>query len=139
MRLTRALIVQDRVAVGEGAALGVLARDADRDPLDEQAREGERLGLPPVDPALVHALAPALELLQQLLVPLEAVRHLEQLLVQRLEPLRRDGGDDGAAGVGRDPSLLRRLRHRDRRLQPVVRIAKLLLGPRRRAPSPALR
>ena len=44
-------VVQDEVPVRERAALGVLAGQPDRDALDEQRREGERLGVAPVDAA----------------------------------------------------------------------------------------
>jgi len=43
--------VEDEVAVGEGAALGVLAGEADVDALGQQGAEGERLGLAEVDRA----------------------------------------------------------------------------------------
>ena len=51
------------MAVGERSTLGVLAGEADRDALDEQRAEGERLGLPPVDAAFLDRLQAALELL----------------------------------------------------------------------------
>ena len=44
------LVVQDEVALGEGAALGVLAGQPDRDPVGQQRGERERLGVGPVDP-----------------------------------------------------------------------------------------
>jgi len=37
-------IVEDEVALAEGPALGVLAGQADRDPLGQQRGEGQRLG-----------------------------------------------------------------------------------------------
>ena len=43
------------MAVGEGAALGVLAGEADVDAFGEQRAEGERLGLAEVDPAVASA------------------------------------------------------------------------------------
>ena len=43
------LIHQHRVALGEGAALGVLAGQAHREALDQQRAEGQRLGRRPVD------------------------------------------------------------------------------------------
>ena len=52
------LVVEDEVAVGEGAALGVLAGEADVDALGQQRGEGERLGLAEVDPALLERLDP---------------------------------------------------------------------------------
>jgi hypothetical protein len=42
-------VVQDQVALAEGAALGVLAGQADRRALGQQRRERERLGVRPVD------------------------------------------------------------------------------------------
>ena len=50
--LAGARVVEHEVAVRERAALGVLAREADRDPVLEQRRERERLRLAPVDPAV---------------------------------------------------------------------------------------
>ena len=41
--------MEDEVAMGERAALGVLAGEPHRDPVLEQRGVGERLGLPPVD------------------------------------------------------------------------------------------
>ena len=52
VRLARVRVVEDEVAVGERAALGVLAGEADRDAVLEQRGVGERLALAPVDPAL---------------------------------------------------------------------------------------
>ena len=54
VRLAGSRVVQNRVAVGERAALRVLARQADRNALLEQRRERERLRVAPVDPALVE-------------------------------------------------------------------------------------
>ena len=48
-------VVEDGVAVRERAALGVLAGEPDRDPVDEERRERERLRLAPVDAALLDA------------------------------------------------------------------------------------
>ena len=53
-RRARLHVVQHGVAVRERAALGVLAGEADRDAVDEQRCERERLGVPPVDAALVE-------------------------------------------------------------------------------------
>ena len=59
-------VVQHEVALGERAALGVLAGQPDRRALAQQRRVGERLGLRPVDPAVgADGLAPALELLDR--------------------------------------------------------------------------
>ena len=48
-------VVQHGVPVRERAALGVLAGEPDRDAVDEQRRERERLGLAPVDAALARS------------------------------------------------------------------------------------
>ncbi len=90
-------IVQHRVTMRERSALGVLARESYRDSLDEQRRERERLGLPPVDAALLDRLAPALELLHELRMRREPVGDAQQLVVQRAQTLGVDGGDDLAA------------------------------------------
>ena len=82
VRRSGAHVVEDVVAVGERPALGVLTGEPDRDPLDEQRREGERLGLAPVDPALLERPAPSLELAHELRVRREAVGDAEQLLVE---------------------------------------------------------
>ena len=52
-------------------------------PVDEQRRERERLGLAPVDAALVERVAPPLELLHELRVRREALGDAQQLLVER--------------------------------------------------------
>ena len=75
-------IVEHEVAVGERAALGVLAGEAHGDPVLEQGRVGERLALAPVDPALDDRLVAPLELLRELGVDREPGRHGQQLLVQ---------------------------------------------------------
>ncbi len=89
-------VVEDEVTVRERAALGVLAGEADRDPLDEQRRERERLGLAPVDAALVERDAATLELPRELRVDGEAVGHAQQLLVQLAQLGLRDRGVDAA-------------------------------------------
>ena len=68
------LVVEDEVAVGEGAALGVLAGEADVDALGQQRAEGERLGVAEVDPALLQRLGPFAERAAQLAVDGEALR-----------------------------------------------------------------
>ena len=80
--LTGLHIVEDVVPVGERAPLGVLAGQADRDPFDEQGRKGERLGLAPVDPALLERLSATVELLRELRVNGEALGHSDELAVE---------------------------------------------------------
>jgi hypothetical protein len=48
-RLARLGVVEDEVALGERAALDVLAGQADRHALGQQRGERERLGVRPVD------------------------------------------------------------------------------------------
>src|SRR5438046_2783649 len=69
----RLLVVERQVAVGEGAALGVLAGEADRRPLGEKRGEGERLRVPVLDRALVEDLEPAQERLAELAMDREAL------------------------------------------------------------------
>ena len=89
--LARVHVVQHEVAVRERAALGVLARHADRDAVGEQRAERERLGVAPVDAALAHGDAPALELRSELGMHGEALGQLEQRVGERDELLRRRG------------------------------------------------
>ena len=86
--------------VRERAALGVLAREPDRDPLDQQAREGERLGLAPVDAARVEGLAATHQLALELRVDREAFGHAMELLVQAAQAI-----------LGNRRHEVRRLRH----------------------------
>ena len=88
----------------------VLAGDPDRDAVDEQRRERERLRLAPVDAALVDRVAAALELLHQLRVRREALGDAQQLLVQLAQPLGGDRRDDGVAGRGGNAPLADGLR-----------------------------
>ena len=78
-------------------------------PSSTRDAERERLGLRPVDPALLaERLAPPLELARELRVDGEAVGHREELLVQRLEALLRDGGLGLLAAGAPGPALLAR-------------------------------
>ena len=132
VRLAGSDVVQDEVAMRERAALGVLAGQANRDALDEQAREGELLRLAPVDPALAERRAPALELAGELRMDGEAFRGLEQLVVQLAEPACSDGGHDVGVRSRRDPALISDGRHAlaESRLEPLVRVFQGLLDPR---------
>ena len=79
-------VVQHEMPLAEGAALGVLARQADGRALHQQRSERERFGVRPFDPlARRERVAPALELLQQFGMHGEAVRNSEQLVVELLE------------------------------------------------------
>src|SRR3954447_10003076 len=98
-------VVEDVVAVRKGAALSVLAGEADRDPLNEQACERQRLSLTPIDAALVESLAAAVELLLQLGMDREALRHGDERLVELAQPAGRDGGDDLRPGPVGNPAF----------------------------------
>src|SRR5207245_10578446 len=95
------------VAMGEGAALPVLPRESDRDSLDDERRERERLGLAPVDAAGLDRLQASLELPHELRMDREPVRHLEQQRVQRAKRVGRNSGDHLAGTLTRDPAFLR--------------------------------
>ena len=93
------------MALGERAALGVLAGEAHRRALGQQRRERERLGVRPVDAAVgPDRLAPALELLEQLGMDVEALGEVQQVVV---EPDQAVGGDRGLdLGRGRAVELV---------------------------------
>ena len=99
--LSGAGVVEDEVAVRERTALGVLSRETDRDTVLEEAREGEALGLAPVDPSLVDGLPAPLELALELRMDDEPLRHGEELLVQHAQPLVGHGGLHRLAGARR--------------------------------------
>ena len=86
-------VVQDEVALGERAALDVLAGQADRRALGQQRGVGQLLGVGPVDAAVgAQRGAAALQLLDELGVDGEALGRGQQLVVERLQALVRDRG-----------------------------------------------
>ena len=99
------------MAIGERAALGVLAREADMRALGQQGGEGQCFCVAVLDRPLVEDLLPALKRLAQLAVNGERVGELDQLRVQRPQALLGDLRLDlralgpvelaGAAGDGR--------------------------------------
>jgi hypothetical protein len=129
VRLPGHRVVEDGVAMRERAPLGVLAREADRDAVLEERGEGERLRVPPVDPALAECIAAALELPRELRVHLEAVGDAGELLVELAQAVRRHRCDDRLAGVRPRLRLGRRHGLRERRPQLVVRRPQDLDGP----------
>ena len=94
----------------EGAALAVLAGQPDRHRLGDQARERQRLGVAPVDPAFVDRGDAPLELLEQLRVDGEFARHLDQLRVELAQPLGGHVGIDLVLPLGLRDDLVARLR-----------------------------
>ena len=117
------------MALAEGAPLDVLAGQAQRRPLGQQAREGQRLGVGPVDGVarlVGERLAAAVELFDELGVDGEALGHFEQLLAQLPQASGRDGGLDVRAGGAVELVLAGRVfaavlgDFGDLRLQPLV-------------------
>ena len=96
LELAGAGVVEHEVAVRERAALGVLAGEADRDAVAQQRGERERLGVAPVDAALVERRQAALELALELRVDREPVGDAHQLLGQPAQALLAHGGLDRA-------------------------------------------
>ena len=136
VRRARVQVVEDEVAVREGAALGVLPGEPDRDPLAQERAVRERLGLAPVDPALVERLDAPLELPRELRVDGEAVRHPQQLGVELAQARGRDPGRRRprrrrTAAAPRAPCDRRRTRSAGRRGPP-----SSTRPPRPRAPRP---
>ena len=95
-------------------------------PSSRREANARGLRLAPVDPALGEGVAPSLELLRKLGVHLEAGGNLEQLLVQRAQPLDRHRGDHGVSGVPWDARLAWRLGLGEGRAKLVVRLAQRL-------------
>src|SRR5436309_3325059 len=84
-------VVEDRMALAEGAAARVLPAHADRDALEQQRAEGERLGAAPVDAApLADHLRARLHETRGPRVRREALGHT------------REGGGDLVQHLGRD-------------------------------------
>src|SRR5881296_3354815 len=84
-------VVEDGVALAEGAPAGVLPAHADRDALEQQRADGERLGAAPVDTApLAHHLRARLHETRGPRVRREALGHV------------REGGGDLVQHLGRD-------------------------------------
>ena len=84
------LVAQREVAMRERPPLGVLAGEPDVGSLGEQRGECEGLGVAVLDRPGLEDLGPSLERLAQLAVDREALRHAQQLLVERPQPLLGD-------------------------------------------------
>ena len=91
------LVDEGRMALAEGAARGILARQADRMPFDQQRAEGQRLARGPVEaaPGLEHG-ALAVQQAAHRPVQVEALGHAGQ---GRAHLRHRLGRDAGLAGV----------------------------------------
>ena len=70
--------MKDGVTVRERAAFRVLSREPDRNPLDEQRREGEAFRLAPVDASGLERLGAPFELAQELGMDGESLGYVEQ-------------------------------------------------------------
>ncbi len=88
------------MTVRERPALRVLPGQADGDSLDEQAGEGEVLGLSPVDRSLVQRGNAPLELARELGMDGEVGADADQLLVERVELVGGDSSDDLGRNLG---------------------------------------
>jgi hypothetical protein len=95
------LVDEHRVALGEGAALHVLAGEAHPVAFEQERAEGQGLGHGPVEPlaGVQHLLAVVEEALDRA-VEMEALRHLGQRIADPLQGLGRDAGLAAAGIVG---------------------------------------
>src|SRR5438067_9298796 len=84
-RLASSGVVEREMALAEGAADGVLARQPDGNAFDDKGAKCERLGMPPVDRCIgaVEGDAAALQGTVELRMDLEVRWEGEQLGVQR--------------------------------------------------------
>src|SRR4029077_1049773 len=123
-------VVQDEVTLAERAALRVLSGEPDRGALAQERRERQGLRVGPLDLAVFEGGAAPLELLQELWDAREAVRNLEELLVQRREERR----GNRRLGLGRrrlcagDPlGLLARSLFAQMRLERLLNVGEALV------------
>src|SRR6266852_3443962 len=87
------LIDQHRVALREGAALGVLAGEPHRTAVEQDRAEGKRLRGRPIDAlAGLDRLGPRVEETLDGAVDVEALGHRGDLLADLLQRLDRDAG-----------------------------------------------
>ena len=110
--LLGALVDQDAVPLAERAPAGVLSRETDGRPLEEQRAEGERLRERPVDLALVERHAMGLENALELRVHRETLGARHQPVDDPLERPALDVGRDAHRRIGlrrREPRLARRV------------------------------
>src|SRR2546428_5954237 len=99
-------VVEDGVALAEGAAARVLPAHADRDALEQQRADGQRLGATPVDgPSLAHHLRARLHETRGPRVRREALGHAREGGGDLVQPLGRDGRP-GAPVVARPAEAL---------------------------------
>ena len=75
VRLAGRDVVEHRVPVRERSPLRVLAGQANRDPLDDQRSEGERLGLSPVDSSVLERVPATSQLRAELRMHRESLGH----------------------------------------------------------------
>src|SRR6266705_6125819 len=81
--------------LAERAPLGVLSGEAHRYVLGQERSQGQRLGVSPLDSSLrAEGSAPAFEWLPKLGMNREPLGPAVELLVQRLQELRRERGLD---------------------------------------------
>ena len=127
VRLVVLVIVQHRLPVRERPALDVLPGEPDVHTVGEQRRDRKRLGVPPVDLAILGERdAPAFELLGELRERLEVGRPAQHPLVQDDELLRLHRRVDRSRR-DRRPLLRRRVRRLVRGARPLVDLLEGLL------------
>src|SRR5204862_4713536 len=85
-------VVQHEMPLAEGTALGILSGQTNGRALAQQRRERQRLRVCPLDAFLGGESAAALQLLVELRMNREAVRHREQGVVEGGEAVRVHGG-----------------------------------------------
>ena len=133
--LARARIVEDEVAVGERPPLRVLAGEPDRDPVLEQRGERERLGLPPVDPALSSVSRRRSSWRASFGLTVKPSGTTSSCSLSVAEPVGRDRRLDRVAGRRRPPAAARAAAREARRTRPAAGRARRAASrrPRRRS------
>src|SRR5579885_1155143 len=108
--LAALLVMQHRMPMTEGTALGVLPGETNRRAISQDGREGQRLRLPPIDAARrIQICSSALQEAGEPGVWLEARRPGQQFLVEGPQLLRRDSWRQLLLGLGELLALLLRL------------------------------
>src|SRR5262249_14892535 len=114
------------MSLRERAALGVLAGQADRNALGDEARKGEGLGVAPVDAASLQRFGTSLELAEKLRMHCEPFRDADELTVELAKALAGNGRHDSLAEDGRPRvSVIRGAPRAERLSQALVGISEL--------------
>src|SRR6185295_11048046 len=100
----------------------------DGDPVENERAERKRLGVSPVDAALVERRQAPLELARELRVHGEALRYAQELRRQLAQLLRGNAGVDRARGLARNALLVLCRCLAEARPETLVRLLEQLLG-----------